>query len=206
MKHLIILFSILLLAGCNSEVNNLDEELQPPKREFTKNIERVFSNEFEQNLISSAESFYPPRDSVLNAAESWFRDLIPDTNYWFYDSFDGIRIPYAITIDAINYYSDFIDTLNAGLKSIIYKAVFKYKAEITYYTSYTFEGVDPLTEIPLPIISFEDVYVVEMNLSWDHYCGMECGLYIKHKRIVVLNSQGELLQIFYDGKIPVAVS
>ena len=206
MKHLIILFSILLLAGCNSEVNNLEEELQPPKREFTKNIERVFSNEFEQNLISNAESFYPPRDSVLNAAESWFRDLIPDTNYWFYDSFDGIRIPYAITIDAINYYSDFIDTLNAGLKSIIYKAVFKYKAEITYYTSYTFEGVDPLTEIPLPIISFEDVYVVEMNLSWDHYCGMECGLYIKHKRIVVLNSQGELLQNFYDGKIPVAVS
>ena len=206
MKSLNILLIILFLYGCSDEVSSPDSGQQPPKREFTKNIERVFLNEFEQNLIITAESFYPPRDSVLNAASPEFQIFIPDTNYWFYDSFDGVRIPYAITIDAINYYSNIIDLLNASPNSLIYKADFDYKAEVAYFNSYSFEGIDPFTGDTLPSISFNNVFVVKMDLSWDHSCGPECGLYIIHKRIVIFNSEGELLQIFHDGKIPVTVS
>jgi len=206
MKLIIFLFTILFITGCKSEINSPDNNQQQPKREFTKSIERFFSNEFEKNLITAAESFYPPRDSVVNAAAMEFRIFIPDTNYWFYDAFDGVKIPYAITIHAINYFEEAIDALTASINSFIYKAEFNYKVEISYYETYIFEGFDQLTGLQFPSIAFNNVNVVEMNLSWDHYCGPECGLYIKHKRIVVFNSQGDLLQIFYDGAIPVMVS
>ena len=34
------------------------------------------------------------------------RDSLPEENLWWYNSFGEIRIPYAITTDAITYYSD----------------------------------------------------------------------------------------------------
>ena len=45
-----------------------------------------------------------------------------------------------------------------------------------------------------------------MSLKWEDYCGMECGLWFFHKRIVVFDEFGNLLSVFFDGPIPIAVS
>ena len=132
---------------------------------------------------------------------------IPDSNLWFFEVFDGILIPFAITSETISYYDDLIDSfsINNGYDFFI-KANFKYKAEIEFKESYTFEGKNLFTEELLPSISFERVYVVTMSLEWENYCGPVCGLWISHKRIVVFDEYGNLLNVFYDGIIPIAVS
>ncbi|MFO7526851.1 MAG: hypothetical protein R6W68_15465 [Ignavibacteriaceae bacterium] len=201
-----VFFVLIFIISCSDKTTNPDNDIEQPKNGYTKQIERIYSNEFEKNLITLAESFYPPRDSVLSVTPTEYIPFIPDSNYWFYQSIDGVKIPYAITKEAIIYYSEIIDTLNARQNSLIYKAAFIYRAELTYYSSYIFEGLDPITGLPLQSESFNNVYVVCMDLSWDHFCGPVCGLYIDHKRIVVFDIQGNPIRIFYDGEILIAVS
>lgn len=200
---------IFIFIYCNSKENIPTEpEEKQIDREFTKSIERVATNNFERDLIFSAESIYPNRDSVLAHMSRYVpQSSIPDSNLWFYEVFDGVLIPFAITSEAISYYDDLIDSISAnnGYDFFI-KANFKYRAEIEFKESYTFEGKNLITEEPLPSVSFERVYVVAMSLEWDNYCGMECGLWISHKRIVVFDESGNLLNVFYDGPIPIAVS
>lgn len=207
MKLILSVFFVLIFVfSCSDNTTNPENDIEQPKTEYTKQIDRIYSNEFEKNLIALAESIYPERDSVLSVTPTELIPFIPGSNYWFYQSIDGVKIPYAITNEAIIYYSEIIDTLNAIQNSLIYKAVFIYKAELTYYNSYTFEGLDPITGHPLQSESFNNVYVVRMDLSWNHFCGLECGLYIDHKRIVVFDIQGNPIRIFYDGEILIAVS
>jgi len=208
MKKFLILVSLNLLISGNSETNiPVNNEEQEPKREYTKKIERIATNDFENNLILSAESIYPIRDSVIAYAPDFLLDDIPENNCWFYGVFDSVLIPFAIASDGITYYSDLINTMLAGNKyQFIFKAAFEYRAEISFKETYTFEGKNLLTEKPLTSVSFNRVYVVTMKLNWDHYCGPECGLYISHQRVVVFDEAGNLLNVFYDGPIPISVS
>lgn len=201
-----VFFVLIFVLSCSDKVTNPDNEIVQSQNEYTKQIERIYSNDFEKNLITIAESIYPPRDSVLSVTPPELLPFIPDSNYWFYQTFDGVVIPYAITSEAIIYYSEIIDTLKSRQNSFIYKAVFSYSAKVTFNNIYIFEGIDPMTGLPLQSETFNDVYVISMDLSWDHYCGPECGLYIDHKRIVVFDNQGNLIKIFYDGEIPIMVS
>jgi hypothetical protein len=201
-----VFFLIILFISCSENNTIPEDEIEQPTKEYKKNIERIFSNEFERNLIALAESIYPRRDSVLSVTPTELIPFIPDSNYWFYQAFDGVNIPYAITNEAIVYYSEIIDELNASQNSFIYKAIFNYTATAAFYNTFIFEGLDPFTGLPLQSETFNNVFVVSMNLSWDHFCGPLCGLYIDHKRIVVFDNQGNLIKVFYDGDIPIAVS
>lgn len=209
MKKILLIGSfIFLFISCNSKNIPTELETKEIEKEFTKSIERVYNNEFERDLIFNAESIYPNRDSVLEYMSSYIpQSSIPDSNLWFYEIFDGILIPYAITSDAISYYDDLIDSLsnNNGF-NFFSTANFEYKADTEFMETYTFEGYNFLTQEPLPSVSFERVYVVTMNLKWENYCGLDCGLWIYPKRIIVFDESGNLLDIFFDGPIPIAVS
>lgn len=202
-KKYLLLAALGFLVSCNSDTTTSVKD-EPDK--FTKKIERVASNEFEMNLIYKAESIYPPRDSVI-AHIYLLSHSIPDTNLWFYSDFEDILIPYAITSEAISFYDNLIDLISEkNGNNYYYTANFEYRAEIEFNESYTFEGNDPISGEPLPSVSFERVYVVNMILKWKHYCGVVCGLWLTHNRIVVFDESGNLLNVFYDGPILVAVS
>lgn len=207
-KTLLLIPIILLIVSCNSGSFPVEPKEKEIERVFTKNIERIYSSNFESDLIFKAESVYPNRDSVLATVSPFFpQSSIPDSNLWFYDSFDGILIPFAITAESILYYSNLIDSMSANNGyNFFLKANFKYNAEIEFKTSYTFVGKNPQTDESLPSISFERVYVVDMTLDWDNYCGIDCAMWISHKRIVVFDEFGNLLNIFYDCPFPVMVS
>ena len=199
---------IFLFISCKSENVPVEPERKEIKREFTKSIERVATLNLERDLIFRAESIYPNRDSVLAYMSIYIpQSSIPDSNLWFFEVFDGVLIPFAVTSEAISYYDNLIDSLSAnnGYNFFI-KANFEYRAEIEYKESYSFEGEDQFTGEPLPSVSFENVYVVSMALRWENYCGIMCGLWISHKRIVVFDESGNLKNVFYDGPIPIAVS
>jgi len=189
---MLVFFSV----SCNKETEEPEIEIS-----YTKSVARISANDFEKNLIEIAENTYPPKMDVMAAAV--FSNMeIPDSAYWYYNSFDGVLIPYAITIDAVNYYSELIDDLDAGvLNTIFITAAFDYKAEVKFNESYTIiKNENEATE------NYEDVYVVEMILKWENYCGSLCALWINKKRTVIFNKEGELIKVYFDGPEPVMVS
>ncbi len=207
---LTIILSALLIHFSSCSSNPVPPEIvleASINRSYIKNVERIFETEFEAELIRKAENVYPDRDSILADISPHWQELIPEERYWFFYSFDGVLIPYAVTIDAIDYYEDLIDSMNTGESmQFIYQAEFNYKAEVVYHETYIFSGIDQVTREELPTVNYENVYVMESSLSWDHYCGPMRALYINHKRLIVFNETGDIIDIFFDGLILIAVS
>ena len=202
------LLSVCVILGCHSEITeSKSDNNNTTEQSYTKIIERISENDFQDSLIIQAEKIYPDRDSVLAVVLPGYRQYIPETGYWFLYRFDGILIPYAITHDAIVYYENLIDSLDAGkIYPFILNAEFEYHATISYKEQFVLDEIDPVTGEPLPIQSFENVYIVRMSLKWYHYCGIECGLWIDHQRMIIFDNNGNLLGVFFDGPQPVAVS
>lgn len=197
MKYLLIIcFGILLVSCSNTQTINSQNDKKFNKQ-FSQSISRVFNNEFEEKLLKQAESFYPPRDSVIKFVSEEYKGSIPDTGYWFYRSIDHIKIPYAITSDAVNYYSKKIDELYKDSTSIINSAYFIYKAEVNFYETFGLD-VDPISMAIKQPYNANNVFVVEMSMIWGHGCGNLCCLGIRIKRVVVFDSKGNLLKVFYD--------
>ena len=199
MKKLIPIILVIIFVGCN----NKDDILETPIN-FTKSIERISSNTFEAGLIEKAERYYPPREDVVSVSQIWFQ--IPITAYWFYESFDGVFIPYSITIDAINYYSGMIDTLKIGNNTTKFlSAELKYKATVSFENEYISPSLNSLGKAVVPEV-FKSVYVVKLTLEWEQTCGSLCGLWIEKERIVVFDSEGNILKVFLDGPKRIMIS
>jgi hypothetical protein len=174
-------------------------------REYKKTIERNFTTDFEKELIDKAESYYPPREDIINAISKETIE-IPDTLYWYYDDFDGVRIPYCITVDAVNFYSGLITNLNKNKTANFFiTAKFAYKADVSFHEIYYSPSKNSKEE-EVTRERFESAYVVTLQLGWEDDCGSLCGLSIYKQRIVVFNKEGELLKVFLDGVAPLATS
>ena len=199
------LLSLLLLAFVSCSDSSDDNELEMPERSYTKLIERNSDNSFEAELITKAESYYPPREEVVDAAK-WSGMEVPETDFWYYNYFDGVMIPYCITTEAIDYYSSLIDEFNANKEDVFfYTAEFTYSASVTFHDAYTSPDKNSIGENVEPQ-SFESVYVVTLDLYWMDYCGPLCAMWIEKQRIAVFNESGNLLEVFMDGTTSVAVS
>jgi len=199
----LILLTATIMNGCsNSPTGTSDNEF------YTKSIERIAENQFEQELIEKAEAKYPPRDSVLAAVFPWQQESIPETKYWWYSRYDGVYLPYALTIDAVQFYENFIDSLAAKEEDDFYKtANLEYNAQVNFHDSFEIFEQGFTNPTPKQLLgSFENVYVVEMYLSFKFECFVHCRLNMRPNRIVVFDSKGELLEVFYDGVKAVAVS
>lgn len=195
-------FAILILVVYSCSYSEAEKETD--SHSFTKKIERLADNEFESGLIEKTETYYPPREEVAEVAGN--RLDIPDSSYWYYNSFDGTLIPYAITKEAVNYYSNLIDEFTRTYgDSFFLSADFQYQATVRYEELYQSPDTNSAGDAVIPL-DFEKVYVVELVLKWDQYCGQLCAMWIDKKRIGVFDETGELLQIFLDGPISVPVS
>lgn len=194
------LILVFILASCSLPDNNQEEM----EKLFTKSIERTSDNEFEAGLIEQAENYYPERDEVLQHAGYGIE--VPDSAYWYYNSFDGVKIPFSITKEAVDYYDAIIDWLNENMDETFFiEADFTYKATVDFFENFASPS-ETSSGLPATPVEFENVYVVKMELHWFNYCGSLCALWIDKERIAVFNQTGDLLQVFLDGEIPVVVS
>ncbi|HRN28034.1 MAG: hypothetical protein IT276_04650 [Ignavibacteriaceae bacterium] len=197
MKYLLIIYCNFLLICCSNTQKINSQSDKKSNQEFSQSISRVFNNKFEEKLLKEAETFYPPRDSVVKIALKEYKDSIPEIGYWFYKTIDYIKIPYAITSDAVDYYSKKIDELYKDSTSIINSAKFIYKAEVKFYETFKLD-VDRISMAIKQPYDANNVFVVEMSMEWGHSCGNLCCLGIRIKRVVVFDLQGNLLKVFYD--------
>nr|WP_319511234.1 hypothetical protein [uncultured Draconibacterium sp.] len=199
---LLLSLFILALVSCS---DSSDDGLEMPERSYTKLIERNTDNSFEADLITKAESYYPPREDLVAATE-WSGLEVPETAYWYYNSFDGVLIPYCITTDAIDYYTTLIDEFNANKDDVFFlTAEFTYSASVEFHDAYSSPDENSNGETVEPQ-SFDSVYVVTLNLYWMDYCGPLCAMWIEKQRIAVFDESGDLLEVFMDGTISVPVS
>ena len=166
-------------------------------------IARQYESEEEARLIQMAESVYPNREDVLAVEGHFLKDKsIPaGEELWWYDAFDGVRVPYAITGDAVRYYRDLTLAFRkgdlAGSNGIrMLKSELHYAAAVARHEHYKSGGRE-----------FRDVSVVTMKLSWSQYCGGECAMSFHQKgRIVVFDAAGKIVAVLLDGVTPFAVS
>ncbi len=171
---------------------------------FGIEIERTYKGVDEAHLIAVAEGIQPDRNEVLTAigppgmqAEA---GVEPDAALWWFATFDGIRIPWAITADALDYYVMVIEAFEKGDFSSS-KGITMLKAFLRYEAS-----VESLEEYQLGGVKHENVQVVHMELSWSQYCGPECAMGFFKKRTVVFDDQGNVVAVLDDGLTQYVVS
>ena len=172
-------------------------------RAFVATINRNFGDAEEERLIRIAEETYPPAEAILSIAESppGREALSKEKRLWWYGEFDGVRLPYAVTMDAVRYYLGLTQSLGRGYSTQTHgirmrRSEFSYHANISpRHATFSRDGR-----------VFKDVYVVEMGLSWSNYCGSECACGFHLDRTVVLRRDGTVLCVFGDQKPMVVVS
>lgn len=167
-------------------------------------IERTYVNDDEAQLIKEAEETQPVRENVLLVIGSPNKQeqigVDPEAPLWWYATFDGVRIPFAITADALTYYVNVIKAFEAGDFADsdginMLKAYVKYEASVEYAEVYQLgESVH------------HDVALVQMKLSWSQYCGPECAMGFFKNRTVVFSASGDLIEVLEDGSTQYVVS
>jgi len=172
------------------------------RKAFAATVSRHAESPELERLIRIAEETYAPIQAILPIADSRNRDAVSKQERpWSYGEFDGVRLPYAVTMDAVRYYLALIQALALGDSTQTHgirmkSASFTYRATVSqHYADYSRDGR-----------AFKDVYVVQMKLSWWDYCGRLCACGFDLDRDVVVRGDGTVLCVFGDRKPMVVVS
>jgi hypothetical protein len=153
-------------------------------------IRREAKNDAERRLIATAEAAQPPTADVRKAAGE---ATLPNTGkLWWYKEELGLRIPYAITSDAVAYYTELVKKYGKAAFNRYSEpsSRIEYDAAVAFHTTFTHEKK-----------SFTDVHVVTLKLRFNQtFCatGTE-GLEFTKERTVVINAAGKVVHIIGDG-------
>jgi hypothetical protein len=171
-------------------------------RAFVATIHRTFQTPAEERLLRIAEETYPPSKAIALFADERLdrKALRREKRLWWYDQFDNVRIPFAVTGDAVRYYVALAQAFGSGDTARTHRwrmkhCQFEYSATVSRVPRFARYGRE-----------FDDVYVVEMKLSWFNYCGPVCALSFHLDRTVVLRADGTVLCVFGDRKPSIIVS
>ncbi|OYV07235.1 MAG: hypothetical protein CFE26_02030 [Verrucomicrobiales bacterium VVV1] len=124
--------------------------------------------------------------------------LPKEGNLWWYQEQLGLRIPYAITGDAVSYYSGIVtEYAKKGFKSYAKPSSrLNYQASVQFHEEFKLDGK-----------TFKGVNVVTMELTFSANFTAEAtsGLSLEKKRIVVLDAGNKVLHLSGDGPTEAAI-
>jgi len=161
-------------------------------------------------MIAAAEAAQPSKETLRQAAEARDRNdplglaqpkeakaPVGDKVWWYKEQL-GIRIPCAITADAVTYYSDLVGKYG--------KQVLKRYTEPSSRLDYH-AGVKFHKDLKLGDKTFNDVHVVTLKLTFDQnfVATTTEGMHFQKERIVVLDAKGKVLHISGDGPTEVPI-
>lgn len=173
------------------------------RRAFVAKVHREFRDPVEERLLRIAEETYPPTKAVLLVTdERADRTALSQVKrLWWYGDFDGVRLPYAVTMDAVRYYLGLAQAMGRGetaeTRGIpMIQCNFSYSARIS----------PGPTKFDRGGRGFDGVYVADLKLEWSNYCGNLCACWFQLDRTVVLRPDGTVLCVFGDRRPRVLVS
>ncbi len=173
-------------------------------------ITRAAKDDKESALIAAAEAAQPSKETLRQAAEAGDRNdplglsqpkgakAPVGDNVWWYKEQLGIRIPCAITGDAVAYYSDLVGKFG---KQVLKRYV-EPSSRLDYHAGVKFQK-----EFKLDGKTFNDVHVVTLKLSFSQNFAATTteGMHFQKQRVVILDAAGKVLQISGDGPTEVPI-
>lgn len=173
-------------------------------------IHREAADAKQTAMIAIAEAAQPSQESLRNATEAAERNaplglnqskkapLHAGEKVWWYKEQLGIRIPSAITADAVAYYSDLVGKYG---KQVL-KRYTEPSSRLDYHAGVAFHK-----EFKLGGKTFNNVHVVTLKLTFDqNFAATQTeGMHFEKKRVVVLDGKGKVLHISGDGPTEVPI-
>lgn len=180
-----------------------------PAKHLVK-ISRETDDKQKSALITSAEALQPSKESVIQASKADDRndplglnqpkgtEKTAGDKVWWYREQLGIRIPVAITADAVTYYSSLVSKYGKQnmTRFVEPSSSFDYQA-----------GVKFQKEFKVGDKVFNNVHVVTLKLTFkQNFCasGTE-GMHLNKDRIVIFDAAGKVLHISGDGPTEVPI-
>ncbi|MCX6872199.1 MAG: hypothetical protein NTW21_00085 [Verrucomicrobia bacterium] len=180
----------------------------PTKHQVT--IRREATDDKQSAMIAAAEAAQPSKEALRKAADARDRNdplglaqpkeapLPAGDKVWWYKEQFGIRIPCAITADAVAYYSELVGTYGK-------QALNRYmqpSSRLDYHA-----GVKFHKEFKLDDKTFNDVHVVTLKLifSQNFVATQTEGMQFEKERVVILDAKGKVLHLSGDGPTEVPV-
>lgn len=174
---------------------------------FRLTVLRTADSERDRELLQRAESLFPPRESVeadvadflrSHGGRGWTARMEEAASMagprWWWDTFDQILTPYALTGPSVAYYLERLRNLAAGSSSLaestgtpLHSGEVEYRANVQCQS----DGGH---------------CVVNMRLEWTYHCGAACAIWFTEERAVTFDSTGEILSVEGDGRPSYEVS
>lgn len=157
---------------------------------FEIEISREADNDAEHALISVAEALCPSPELLRRCAQS-----APDTDcVWWCGEYSGVRLPIAVTEDALAYYADFARAMEAEQQENFLHRPGNARLEYLATVAQPTDDRDGASDI------------VSLRLEWSHYCGSGfCGTRFEITRTVKFDESGTILSVTGDGPVDYVV-
>lgn len=173
-------------------------------------IDRQAKDVREAELIAAAEAVQPSMEAMQKALEApdpfdplglnspTEKKLPEGEKVWWYQERLGIRIPAAITTESITYYSELVEknAKQAFTRYVEPSSRLEYQATIELHQ-----------EFKLDDKTFRNVHVVTLQLTFSqNFTTTESeGMHFQKTRIVILDKDGDVLEVSGDGPTEVPV-
>ena len=162
--------------------------------DHTVSIRRVAPDFHQAGLLAVAEATYPPRDLMLSLADLGGHELGSDSergNLWWYQGVGLNRLPYAVTLAAIDYYAGLTERFRSHrfvgtATRLPHSSRLVYEGSISHRERFTMADED-----------YHDVYVARLHLVW----AWDDGIFdssTEATRTVVLGRAGDVLAVSGD--------
>ena len=183
-------------------VSEADRKIDLPETAFTKgnfaaSVLRKYDDDHELKLLRIAESIYPSRESVAQWRQLVRKDdaTAPEGSgpEWSYLTFDGIRIPCAVTSAAVGYYLNLVKAFESGDFSqtdglTIDVCRMRYSGVVDHHKWFDVQGRH-----------FPECYVARLEILWAYECEDGSSMAFAKRRMVVMNYEGTVLGVYMDG-------
>ncbi|MFM1770447.1 MAG: hypothetical protein RJA22_2976 [Verrucomicrobiota bacterium] len=186
----------LLPAGASPPLNAQPRDWPANPARHTLVLERTATNAAQAALLRAAEAVLPTADILRQAAGA--TPVPAGTNVWWYKEELGVRIPCAITGEAVAYYTNLV----AAYGRQACKRYSEPFSRVEYHARVAFHPVFRHQEK-----TFRDVHAVTLQLKFmQTFAATQTeGMHFEKERVVLLNAAGQVVQVIGDGPTEVPI-
>lgn len=167
-------------------------------------VTREFRTPEEEKFIRIAEVTYPLREAISPPDWAMLHPIPARKHLWWLGPDEGVRVPYAVTMDALRYYIERTQLYGRGTPpyskpGAMQTSNMSYSASVTHRSSFIRGRV-----------TYHDVNVVELRLEWGAGSrdrkGMGSAAGFNLDRTVLVNQEGHVVAVFGDRVTPMLVT
>jgi len=173
------------------------QQTSDDKGRYKIHIARSFADLIEEAMLRRAEAVYPGPSEMIQDVFSSLGERVDESAkemapIWGFPGNDRIELTKTVTARAVRYYYDLSVAarkephLSTGFTAEA--TSLKYEAGIKHFEYYS-HGKD----------AFTNVYVADLTLEWAFHCGGLCGMGFTRNKLVVLDSQGNVVALYLDA-------